>query len=343
MAYIGKSPDGTGVRSRFYYTQTSGGGTSVSGSSDDGTSLAFSDGAYVDVFLNGVLLVAGTDYNTSTANTIAGLAALANGDVVEVVVYDIFTVADTVSSLNGGTFSNSVTIDKDGGTALTVDRATSDGTIVDVQKDGTSVGNIGAKGGDLIIGTGDVGIRFHDANDVLRPTDQSTGSGRDNAIDIGDSGNRFKDLYLGGNLYIGGTGSANALEDYEEGTFTPTLVAEGGTLSVTYTSANGRYTKIGNVVHIAFQLRVSAHSGGSSGYRVGGLPFNASNPNSDHVGVSTAGFENHPIGSTEQLIQVIDNNGTQVRLLKAQNNAGWGAYTPSSSMSVFMSFTYPVA
>lgn len=127
MAYIGKSPDGTGVRSRFYYTQTSGGGTSVSGSSDDGTSLAFSDGAYVDVFLNGVLLVAGTDYNTSTANTIAGLAALANGDVVEVVVYDIFTVADTVSSLNGGTFAGNVNfsgnIDVDGTT--TVDGLTS--------------------------------------------------------------------------------------------------------------------------------------------------------------------------------------------------------------------------
>ena len=117
MAYIGKSPDGTGVRSRFYYTQTSGGGTSVTGSSDDGTTLTFSDGAYVDVFLNGVLLVAGTDYNTTTANTIAGLAALANGDVIEVVVYDIFTVADTVSSLNGGTFSNNVTINGD----LTVD------------------------------------------------------------------------------------------------------------------------------------------------------------------------------------------------------------------------------
>jgi len=127
MAYIGKSPDGTGVRSRFYYTQSSGGGTSVSGSSDDGTSLAFSDGAYVDVFLNGVLLVAGTDYNTNTANTIAGLAALANGDVVEVVVYDIFTVADTVSALNGGTFAGNVNfsgnIDVDGTT--TVDGLTS--------------------------------------------------------------------------------------------------------------------------------------------------------------------------------------------------------------------------
>ncbi len=108
MAYIGKSPDGTGVRSRFYYTQISGGGTSVSGSDDNSNTLAFSDGEYVDVFLNGVLLVAGTDYNTNTANTISGLSALASGDVVEVVVYDIFTVADTVSSLNGGTFSGNV-------------------------------------------------------------------------------------------------------------------------------------------------------------------------------------------------------------------------------------------
>ncbi len=137
MAYIGKSSDGTGVRSRFYYTQTSGGGTSVSGSSDDGTSLAFSDGAYVDVFLNGVLLVAGTDYNTSTANTIAGLAALANGDVVEVVVYDIFTVADTVSALNGGTFSNSVTINRAG-----------NGVAQTIQNSGTTVGEIGVNSTD---------------------------------------------------------------------------------------------------------------------------------------------------------------------------------------------------
>ena len=108
MAYIGKSPDGTGVRSRFYYTQSSGGGTSVSGTDDNSNTLAFSDGEYVDVFLNGVLLVAGTDYNTNTANTISGLAALADGDVVEVVVYDIFTVADTVSASQGGTFNSAV-------------------------------------------------------------------------------------------------------------------------------------------------------------------------------------------------------------------------------------------
>jgi len=108
MAYIGKSPTGTGVRQRYYFTAT-GGETSLSGADDNGLTLSYSDGAYVDVLLNGIELVAGTDYNTSTANTIAGLSALAASDIVTVTVYDIFTVADTVSAKDGGTFSSNVT------------------------------------------------------------------------------------------------------------------------------------------------------------------------------------------------------------------------------------------
>ena len=108
MAYIGKSPTGTGVRQRYYFTAT-GGETSLSGTDDNGLTLSYSDGAYVDVLLNGIELVAGTDYNTSTANTIAGLSALAASDIVTVTVYDIFTVADTVSAKDGGTFSSNVT------------------------------------------------------------------------------------------------------------------------------------------------------------------------------------------------------------------------------------------
>ena len=93
MAYIGKSPQGSGVRSRFQFTQAAGGGTSISGADDNGKTLTFSDGEYVDVYLNGVLLSHGDDYGTGTANTISGLAALASGDLVEIIVYDIFTVA----------------------------------------------------------------------------------------------------------------------------------------------------------------------------------------------------------------------------------------------------------
>ena len=108
MAYIGKSPTGTGVRSRFHFTAT-GGETSLSGADDNGKTLVFADGEYVDVYLNGVLLFDG-DYNTTTANTIGGLDALTASDVVEIVVYDIFSVADTVSAKNGGTFNGDVAL-----------------------------------------------------------------------------------------------------------------------------------------------------------------------------------------------------------------------------------------
>ena len=90
MAYLGKTPS-QAVRSRFYFT-ASGGETSLSGNDDNSNSLSFSDGNYVDVSLNGVALVAGTDYNTTTANTIGGLDALAANDVVEIIVYDTFSV-----------------------------------------------------------------------------------------------------------------------------------------------------------------------------------------------------------------------------------------------------------
>jgi len=92
MPYIGKSPTGSGVRTRYYFTAT-GGETSLSGADDGGKTLTFSDGEYVDVYLNGIALVAGTDYGTATANTISGLAALSADDIVEVVVYDIYNVA----------------------------------------------------------------------------------------------------------------------------------------------------------------------------------------------------------------------------------------------------------
>jgi len=90
MAYLGKTPS-QAVRQQYFYTAT-GGETSLSGADDNGNTLTYTDGAYVDVFLNGILLVSGTDYNTTTANTIGGLTALSASDVVEIVVYDTFAV-----------------------------------------------------------------------------------------------------------------------------------------------------------------------------------------------------------------------------------------------------------
>ena len=106
MPYLGRSTSGFGVRDRFLFT-ASGGETSLSGADDNGRVLKFQDGTYVDVFMNGVLLFRDTDYNTATGNTISGLASLAASDVIEIIVYDIFSVADTVSK-SGGTFSGEV-------------------------------------------------------------------------------------------------------------------------------------------------------------------------------------------------------------------------------------------
>jgi hypothetical protein len=89
MAYLGKTPS-QAVRSRYYFT-ASGGETSLSPS--EVTGLSFTDANYVDVSLNGVALVSGTNYTaTPSTNTIGSLAALTASDVVEIVVYDTFSV-----------------------------------------------------------------------------------------------------------------------------------------------------------------------------------------------------------------------------------------------------------
>ena len=67
------------------------------------------------------------------------------------------------------------------------------------------------------------------------------------------------------------TAAANALDDYEEGTFTPTVTS--GITSVGYSAQTGYYTRIGNLV--LFNLRVVTSSGNaqSSTFAVGNLPF----------------------------------------------------------------------
>jgi hypothetical protein len=69
---------------------------------------------------------------------------------------------------------------------------------------------------------------------------------------------------------------ANTLDDYEEGTFTPTITATGSAFSsVTYVVQNGKYTKTGDTVFITLRISWSAASGGSGDVRIAGLPFSA--------------------------------------------------------------------
>ena len=114
---------------------------------------------------------------------------------------------------------------------IDINRTSTDGNIATFRKDGTTVGSIGkASGGasqGLYISGDDVGLSFEgNTNNAITPYSVDTGD-RDAAVDLGSSSARFKDLYLSGGVYLGGTGAANKLDDYETGTFTPTLVGAG--------------------------------------------------------------------------------------------------------------------
>jgi hypothetical protein len=82
-----------------------------------------------------------------------------------------------------------------------LNRKTSDGSIAEFRKDGSTVGSITSNGGAIIIGSSDVGVYFDSGSDRIIPVNVSTNSVRNDAIDIGGNPHRFKDLYLSGSAY----------------------------------------------------------------------------------------------------------------------------------------------
>ena len=75
----------------------------------------------------------------------------------------------------------------------------------------------------------------------------------------------------------GSGASSSILNDYEEGTWTPVLIGSGGNPTVTYSVQDGRYTKIGRIVYVEFDITMTAKSGGSGDATIAGLPFTKSN------------------------------------------------------------------
>ena len=166
MPYIGRSAN-FGVRTVFHYL-ASNGDTSVSGADADGKALTFADGNYIDVYLNGVRLKSGEDYNTNTANTVAGMSSLNANDEVNVIVYDAFSIAD-VLPLTGGNLTGDLGLQSDSSVlSFGID---SDVTITHDPDDGLFLKST-ATGDDnpfvLTLQTGETDIA---ANDVLGQID----------------------------------------------------------------------------------------------------------------------------------------------------------------------------
>ena len=270
MPYIGRTL-GQGTRSRFLYTATAG-QTTFSGSDTQSNTLAYADNNGLDCFQNGVLLKGGgADYTATTGTSVVLTTGASVNDVIEILVYDVFAIADHVKK-SGDAMTGALSIEKDGNTSLTVNRLTSDGDIIDLQKDGSTVGSIGVSGTRMHLLNGDTGLRFAgDTNSIFPCT--TAGADSDNAIDFGASGNRFKDFYLGGGIYLGGTGSANHLDDYEEGIHNAVATTTDDTSTALGTGSEDalQYVKIGGMVYIHGSIAVGGASA-TGAIRVS-LPF----------------------------------------------------------------------
>ena len=99
---------------------------------------------------------------------------------------------------------------------------------------------------------------------------------------------------------IGGTGAVNTLDDYEEGTFTPTL--SGGSGTITTQSTTGEYVKVGTVCFIHMILTLTDKGTASGTLFVSGLPFT-----SGTLRIPMISRENATTGVTEQFVVNQDN------------------------------------
>ena len=128
-----------------------------------------------------------------------------------------------------------------------------------------------------------------------------------------------------GITFNGDTAAANALDDYEEGTWTPTLTTNGTDFdSVTYDSVTeGSYTKVGNTVYFSLALRTDAVTVGSASgaVAIGGLPFTSLASSSASVSQSEAWAGEEPIAA------FVLGSSTIVRLLYRASVSGNTANT----------------
>jgi len=150
----------------------------------NGANLTFTTG---DTGLNGAQASSERMRIDSSGNVLVGTTSLA--------------VADQTGSTAGVRIADVGNIQAASqGTAAYFNRLDSDGTIINLRKDGSTVGTISNYGADgIVIGKGDTQLALHSDLDAIFPA-QGSGLIRDNAIDLGRTTSRFKDIHASGNL-----------------------------------------------------------------------------------------------------------------------------------------------
>jgi hypothetical protein len=240
------SAPGAGVKSKIaaYAALGSGDGSYLTFSTSDGIT---NDIERMRIDSSGNLLVGTTSTLPGFGNTTTGHSLQSGGHVLH---------------------------SRSGGTVAYLNRNSTDGTIVDFRKDGSTIGDMGSKDSDLYIRNGGVGLRFNDGGVSLMPAG-SNGNAQDGTVFLGTSGARFASLFLSGGVYLGGTGAANLLDDYEEGTFTPVIEGTTSGSIASFNTQQASYVKVGDLVQIGLYLNAIDVSTStiSGNILIGGLPF----------------------------------------------------------------------
>jgi hypothetical protein len=254
-------------------------------------------------------------------------------------------------SANGG-----VTLAKQSSSAsdpiLLLNNTGTDGQIVDFRKDGTTVGSIGVHSADRVFYTGaSYGIAF-DTSDVAWLPCTSTGGGTDGVVDLGKASSQFKDLRLAGNAFVagnvqvtagngillGGTATANKLDDYEEGTWTPVFGGTGVNPTVSAsTYGPAEYVKVGKVVTASMAFFGDVTAAGSGAASIQGLPFQARGSR----GVASIDYNSATANPTTGVSGYIEDNTTICYLHQGGSvtSESWAAGT---AQRLFFSITYIV-
>ncbi len=133
-------------------------------------------------------------------------------------------------------------------------------------------------------------------------------------------------------IFIGGTGSANELNDFEEGTWTPNVA---GNNSGSYSSRTGNYTKVGDIVHLSFLVVVSGVSYGVSYFQMTGVPFTC-----NHWTCGSFMSNVHTMNNNRWYSLYLEANSSTILAYGSEANAAWEVMAADSSFSMVGQITY---
>ena len=219
--------------------------------------------------------------------------------------------------------SNKFILDTSGRLLIATDAATGASTNADDLKIGNT--DSGSQRG-LTIGSAIAGnIRFADASDDTAGAIVYNHS-NDRLAFYAASGQRAS-IDSNGLKFGSDTAAANALDDYEEGTWSP-----GGH----WTTISAQYIKIGRMVYAGFSLR--ADTTGSSNVEITGLPFTAGNNKSAMGGIAWGLCE---FASTGNWIGgCVDENTTTGKIFRGGQNLTFGSGSNNMNNSAFLRGTF---